>query len=44
MVRTWGEKRMEPKLKNHVDLVELLGIADTVKGIHFTKAGFTREI
>ncbi|KAL7227173.1 hypothetical protein ACSBR1_022104 [Camellia fascicularis] len=23
-----GEKRLEPKLKNHVDLVELLGIAD----------------
>ncbi|KAL9318505.1 hypothetical protein ACSQ67_015022 [Phaseolus vulgaris] len=27
-----GEKRVEPKLKNHVDLVELLGIADTKKG------------
>ncbi|XP_047336326.1 serine--tRNA ligase [Impatiens glandulifera] len=32
VVRTWGEKRSEPKLKNHVDLVELLGIADTKKG------------
>ncbi|KAF9603426.1 hypothetical protein IFM89_036127 [Coptis chinensis] len=30
--RTWGEKRMEPKLKNHVELVELLGIADLKKG------------
>ncbi|GKA97463.1 serine--tRNA ligase [Tanacetum coccineum] len=28
VVRTWGEKRVEPKLKNHVELVELLGIAD----------------
>ena len=33
MVRSWGEKRLEPKLKNHVDLVELLGIADLKKGI-----------
>ncbi|PPR84574.1 hypothetical protein GOBAR_AA36143 [Gossypium barbadense] len=32
VIRTWGEKRSEPKLKNHVDLVELLGIADTKKG------------
>lgn len=32
MVRSWGEKRMEPKLKNHVELVELLGIADLKKG------------
>ncbi|MBA0642727.1 hypothetical protein Goklo_027070 [Gossypium klotzschianum] len=32
VIRTWGEKRLEPKLKNHVDLVELLGIADTKKG------------
>ncbi|KAA3482190.1 serine--tRNA ligase-like [Gossypium australe] len=32
VMRTWGEKRSEPKLKNHVDLVELLGIADTKKG------------
>ncbi|KAI4375372.1 hypothetical protein MLD38_013251 [Melastoma candidum] len=32
VVRTWGMKRMEPKLKNHVDLVELLEIADLKKG------------
>ncbi|KAK2972488.1 hypothetical protein RJ640_017660 [Escallonia rubra] len=32
VVRSWGEKRSEPKLKNHVELVELLGIADTKKG------------
>lgn len=32
IVRTWGEKRMEPKLKNHVELVELLGIADLKRG------------
>lgn len=32
VIRTWGEKRSEPKLKNHVDLVELLGMADTKKG------------
>ncbi|KAF4361233.1 hypothetical protein G4B88_000631 [Cannabis sativa] len=32
VIRTWGEKRTEPKLKNHVELVELLGIADTKKG------------
>ncbi|KAL2344081.1 hypothetical protein Fmac_005366 [Flemingia macrophylla] len=32
VVRSWGEKRVEPKLKNHVDLVELLEIADTNKG------------
>ncbi|XP_050238586.1 serine--tRNA ligase-like [Mercurialis annua] len=32
VIREWGEKRMEPKLKNHVELVELLGIADTKKG------------
>ncbi|KAL2325228.1 hypothetical protein Fmac_024286 [Flemingia macrophylla] len=33
VVRSWGEKRVEPKLKNHMDLVELLGIAYTKKGI-----------
>ncbi|KAL2344678.1 hypothetical protein Fmac_005963 [Flemingia macrophylla] len=33
VVRSWGEKRVELKLKNHMDLVELLGIADTKKGI-----------
>ncbi|KAK9292480.1 hypothetical protein L1049_020453 [Liquidambar formosana] len=32
IVRLWGEKRLEPKLKNHVELVELLGIADLKKG------------
>lgn len=32
VVRCWGEKRSEPKLKNHVELVELLGIADLKKG------------
>ncbi|KAL0000045.1 hypothetical protein SO802_019647 [Lithocarpus litseifolius] len=31
-VRTWGEKRLEPKLKNHVDLVKLLGIVDLKRG------------
>ncbi|XP_009784692.1 serine--tRNA ligase-like [Nicotiana tabacum] len=32
IVRSWGEKRTEKGLKNHVDLVELLGIADIKKG------------
>nr|DAD33614.1 TPA_asm: hypothetical protein HUJ06_012465 [Nelumbo nucifera] len=32
VIRSWGEKREEPKLKNHVELVELLGIADMKKG------------
>ncbi|KAL1549674.1 serine--tRNA ligase [Salvia divinorum] len=32
VIRSWGEKRMEPNLKNHVELVELLGIADLKKG------------
>ncbi|KAI3897281.1 hypothetical protein MKX03_036631 [Papaver bracteatum] len=32
VVRTRGEKRTERKLKNHVELVELLGIADLKKG------------
>nr|POE98116.1 serine--trna ligase [Quercus suber] len=32
VIRAWGEKRLEPKLKNHVDLVKLLGIADLKKG------------
>nr|XP_043626311.1 serine--tRNA ligase [Erigeron canadensis] len=32
IVRTWGEKRMEPKLLNHVELVEKLGIADLKAG------------
>ncbi|KAH0465081.1 hypothetical protein IEQ34_005184 [Dendrobium chrysotoxum] len=32
VVRTWGERRMEGKLRSHVDLVEKLGIADLKKG------------
>ncbi|KAL0299129.1 UNVERIFIED_CONTAM: Serine--tRNA ligase [Sesamum radiatum] len=32
IIRSWGEKWTAPKLKNHVELVELLGIADTKKG------------
>ncbi|XP_030467042.1 serine--tRNA ligase [Syzygium oleosum] len=32
VVRTWGTKRLEPKLKNHVELVDLLEIADLKKG------------
>ncbi|KAL1534744.1 serine--tRNA ligase [Salvia divinorum] len=32
VIRSWGEKRIEPKLKDHVELVELLGIADLKKG------------
>ncbi|XP_057519210.1 serine--tRNA ligase-like [Amaranthus tricolor] len=32
VIRTWGERRVEPKLKNHVELVELLGIVDSKKG------------
>ncbi|KAK1404309.1 Serine--tRNA ligase [Heracleum sosnowskyi] len=32
VIRSWGEKRSEQNLKNHVDLVELLGIADLEKG------------
>lgn len=30
--RTWGEKRMEEKLPNHVDLIAMLDIADTEQG------------
>ncbi|KAL2330649.1 hypothetical protein Fmac_018230 [Flemingia macrophylla] len=33
MVRSWGEKKLEPKLRNHVDLVELLEIVDTKKAL-----------
>ncbi|RWW59678.1 hypothetical protein BHE74_00033372, partial [Ensete ventricosum] len=33
VIRTWGEKRTEGKLKNHVDLVKLLDIVDLEKGI-----------
>ncbi|OWM85369.1 serine--tRNA ligase [Punica granatum] len=32
VIRTWGEKRVEAKLKSHVELVELLDIADLKKG------------
>eukprot|EP01018_Ginkgo_biloba_P027167 Gb_22553 [translate_table: standard] len=32
VVRTWGEKREDSKFKNHVELVQLLGIADLEKG------------
>ncbi|KAL3623308.1 hypothetical protein CASFOL_032124 [Castilleja foliolosa] len=32
IIRSWGEKRTEPNMKNHVELVELLGIADLKKG------------
>eukprot|EP00249_Psilotum_nudum_P013410 c24313_g1_i1 orf=192-1334(+) len=32
VITTWGTRREEEGLKNHVDLVELLGIADLVKG------------
>ncbi|KAM4116072.1 hypothetical protein ACJW30_02G023100 [Castanea mollissima] len=31
VIRCWGEKRMEPNLRNHVELMELTGIADTRK-------------
>ncbi|XP_019194762.1 PREDICTED: serine--tRNA ligase-like isoform X1 [Ipomoea nil] len=32
IIRQWGDKRTESGLKNHVDLVKLLGIADLDKG------------
>ncbi|CAK9328368.1 unnamed protein product [Citrullus colocynthis] len=32
VIRSWGEKLMKPNLKNHVDLVELLELADTKRG------------
>ncbi|XP_031478544.1 serine--tRNA ligase [Nymphaea colorata] len=32
VIRTWGEKRTEANLRNHVELVQLLGIADLNKG------------
>ncbi|KAJ4834391.1 hypothetical protein Tsubulata_007333 [Turnera subulata] len=32
VIRQWGEKREEPGLRNHVDLVHLLGIVDTKRG------------
>lgn len=32
-MRTWGEKREEADLHNHVDLVEMLDIVDLDKGV-----------
>ncbi|KAL6603480.1 hypothetical protein ACP70R_043841 [Stipagrostis hirtigluma subsp. patula] len=32
VVRTWGERRSEDNLKNHVDLCRMLGIVDLEKG------------
>ncbi|XP_074579529.1 serine--tRNA ligase [Curcuma longa] len=32
VIRTWGERRMETKLRNHVELVKRLDIADLDKG------------
>ncbi|KAJ0974181.1 hypothetical protein J5N97_016146 [Dioscorea zingiberensis] len=32
VIRVWGDRRMEDKLKNHVDLVKLLDLADLEKG------------
>ncbi|KAA8545099.1 hypothetical protein F0562_019883 [Nyssa sinensis] len=40
VIRSWGEKQSESKLKNHVELVELLGIADTKKGTNVA-GGYT---
>ncbi|XP_050237998.1 serine--tRNA ligase-like [Mercurialis annua] len=40
VTRNWGEKRMEPNLKNHVELVELLGVAETKRGTHESRLGF----
>ncbi|KAL9668611.1 hypothetical protein QQ045_006148 [Rhodiola kirilowii] len=39
VVRTWGEKREEEGLKNHVEHVDLLGIADLIKGANVAGAG-----
>ncbi|EXB54736.1 Serine--tRNA ligase [Morus notabilis] len=33
VIRSWGEKRLEPELKNHVDRVRLLGIVDTKRAL-----------
>nr|6GIR_A Chain A, Serine--tRNA ligase, cytoplasmic [Arabidopsis thaliana] len=41
VIKLWGEKRFSTpglKLKNHVDLVELLGIADTKRGAEIAGA------
>ncbi|KAH9616026.1 hypothetical protein KSS87_014844 [Heliosperma pusillum] len=32
VIRKWGDQRIEPNLKSHVDLVELLGIVDMKRG------------
>ncbi|WOL15277.1 serine--tRNA ligase [Canna indica] len=32
VIRAWGDKRMEGKLRNHVDLVKLLDIVDLERG------------
>lgn len=32
VIRSWGERRVDGKLRNHVELVELLGITDLKKG------------
>ena len=44
MVRSWGEKRMEPKLKNHVDLVDLLELSDSKRGIHLFILGAKAKV
>lgn len=44
MIRSWGEKRVEPKLKNHVELVELLGIADLKKGNILVQSSFLVDL
>lgn len=36
MIRSWDEKQMQPRLKSHVQLVELLEIADLKRGIDST--------
>lgn len=41
MIRSWGEKHVEPGLKNHVELVELLEIADMKKGKNIHLVMFT---
>lgn len=36
VIRSWDEKQMQPRLKSHVQLVELLEIADVKRGINST--------
>lgn len=36
VIRSWGEKQMQPRLESHVQLVELLEIADLERGINST--------